>query len=562
MIIIYQFSLRWDIMNLNDIKSRLTNFNKSSNLSKETYAFGDFIDILQKTSNDMIPMIINGEGIWLFSLIVPKDKLIDGCIDKLLKWDIHAAHYGYYGDYTNKYFLSKPCESCMPKDILEDAIPVFYQREMFAGKKFDVELNQQISHVLELAKLDEPNSYYKLEKGDFVKVVEGDDEVISLHVLRQEELDKFLSISNSVLIRFFESSISGKDVALNPIDKTVKNEDENIYYNYYQNTDYNYSIKLIKGFQMIHCEKEYDEFEKETDFETFLVKDFESSELIEHTCNPSKISNMFVENDYPRDLSMVFFDKEVMYKYENDSEKYTIRDRSIECRDYWYLRYSMSDDKSQVIVYLCDLSKLPYEEQNHWKRFNEEPKSKLPNHVIKNDLNGEWHDCIDPLKMLRTTLREFPKCKFSGTEVELWVEKNKGSIRSLDNLKYLKYGTKDEWETKIDNACQIFVEGLNKSALNTLAKHFGCSVGGSKSINNLRACLEAIKIGGVIVDAIVNPLEELDAYRNDVDHARDVVKYPSDLPEELIEIYNNLIRRLLYSFECLSKIIRERKFDF
>ena len=238
-------------MNLNDIKSRLKNFNKSSSLSKETYKFEDFIDFLQKSSNDMIPMVINGEGVWLFSLIVPKDKLVDGYIDKLLNWDIHAVRYGYYRNHNNKYFLSKPCESCMPKDILEGAIPVFYQREVFAGKKFDVELNQQISHVLELSKLDEvdePNNYYKLEKGDFVKVVEGDNEVISLHVLRQEELDKFLSISNSVLIRFFESYISGKDVTLNPIDKTVENEEENIYYNYYQNTDYNYSTKLIKGF--------------------------------------------------------------------------------------------------------------------------------------------------------------------------------------------------------------------------------------------------------------------------------------------------------------------------
>lgn len=553
------------MVNLNDIKSRLKNFNKSSSLSKETYKFEDFIDFLQKSSKDMIPMVINGDNIWLFSLIVPKDKLVDGYIGKLLNWNIHAARYGYYRNHNNKYFLSKPYESCIPKDILEDAIPVFYQREVFAGKKFDVELNQQISHVLELAKLDEvdePNNYYKLEKGDFVKVVEGDNDVISLHVLRQEELDKFLSISNSVLIRFFESYISGKDVTLNPIDKTVKNEEKNIYYNYYQNTDYNYSTKLIKGFQMIHCKKEYDEFEKETDFETFLINDFESGELIEHTCNPDKISNMFVKKDYPRDLSMVFFDKEVMYKYEKDSEKFTIRDRSIECRDYWYLRYSMSDDKSQVIVYLCDLSKLPYEEQKHWKRFNEEPNSKLPKHVIKNDFKGEWHDCVDPLKMLITTLREFPKCKFSGTEVEIWVEKNKCSIRSLDNIKYLKYGTKDEWEIKIDNACQIFVEGLNKNAINTLAKHFDCSVGGSKSINNLRGCLEAIEIEGVIVDAIVKPLEELDAYRNDVDHARSTVKYPSDLPVDLIGIYNNLIRRLLYSFEYLSKIIKEGKFDF
>ena len=44
----------------------------------------------------MIPMVINGEGVWLFSLIVPKDKLVDGYIDKLLNWDIHAVRYGYY----------------------------------------------------------------------------------------------------------------------------------------------------------------------------------------------------------------------------------------------------------------------------------------------------------------------------------------------------------------------------------------------------------------------------------------------------------------------------------
>ena len=95
-----------------------------------------------------------------------------------------------------------------------------------------------------------------------------------------------------------------------------------------------------------------------------------------------------------------------------------------------------------------------------------------------------------------------------------------------------------------------------------MAKHFGCSLGGNKSINNLRGCLKAIKTEEVIVDTIINPLEELDAYRNDVDHARDTVKYPSDLPEELIEVYNNLIRRLLYSFEYLSRIIKEGKFDF
>ena len=37
-------------------------------------------------------------------------------------------------------FLSKPCEGCRPQEILEDAIPVFYQRKMFAGKNLMLSL--------------------------------------------------------------------------------------------------------------------------------------------------------------------------------------------------------------------------------------------------------------------------------------------------------------------------------------------------------------------------------------------------------------------------------------
>ena len=154
-----------------------------------------------KCSNDMIPMIINGEGMWLFSLVVPKDKLVDGYVDKLINWSIHAARYGYYRNHNNEYFISEPSEGCRPKEILEDAIPLFYQREMFAGKKFDVELNQQISHVLELARFDEPNSYYKLEKGDFVKVVEGgDDKRIPLKAMKLNKGYLILEITGLISV--------------------------------------------------------------------------------------------------------------------------------------------------------------------------------------------------------------------------------------------------------------------------------------------------------------------------------------------------------------------------
>ena len=545
-------------MNLNDIKSRLNNFNKSSNLNKEKYKFEDCIDFLQKSLTDMIPVVITGENIWLFSLAVPKDKLVGDYADKLINWNINAAYYGYYMNHNHEYFLSKPCESCTPEEILEDAIPVFYMRKMFAEKKFDVELNQQISHVLELAKLDEvnePNNYYKLDKGDFVKVVEAENDILSIHTMKKEDLDKFLSISNSVLIRFFEFTISGKDVNLNLESELITDEKPDIYYTYFQNSEMGYAIKEINGFQVIYPEKDFEEREKETNFETFRIQDLESGKLINSTCNPDKVSNMFTKKNYPRDLSSVYFSKDVLDKYKKDSEKFTINDRSITCRDYWTLRYFMSDDKSQAVVYLCDLSSLPYEEQKHWKRFNEEPHSSIPPHIIKNDFLGEWHDLVDPLKILKTNLRQFPKCKFNGNEVSIWEEKNKGSIRSLDNIGYLEDGSKDEWEREINKLWQICVEGLNRKKINKIADFYGCSEGNTQSIDNLRAILNKLDIDSVKVDAITTPLYELNSYRQDVDHSREKIKYPSELPDTLIEIYNDLIRRLMYAFEYLSQII-------
>ena len=48
----------------------------------------------------------------------------------------------------------------------------------------------------------------------------------------------------------------------------------------------------------------------------------------------------------------------------------------------------MSDDKTQVIVYIRDLGKLPEFEQIYWKSFNVEPKSNIAEHIFKTDFLG------------------------------------------------------------------------------------------------------------------------------------------------------------------------------
>ena len=70
----------------------------------------------------------------------------------------------------------------------------------------------------------------------------------------------------------------------------------------------------------------------------------------------------------------------------------------------------MSDDKTQVIVYIRDLGKLPEFEQIYWKSFNVEPKSNIAEHIFKTDFLGEWDDVLDPLISLKQCLSDFPSC--------------------------------------------------------------------------------------------------------------------------------------------------------
>ena len=171
------------------------------------------------------------------------------------------------------------------------------------------------------------------------------------------------------------------------------------------------------------------------------------------------------------EISQVFFNRRVLSEYQNDSEKYDITNRYIECKGIWSLRYSLSDDKSQVIVYIGDLSNLPEYEQKRWKSFNEEPKSKISEHVYTTDFLGEWDKVIDPLIEMKKCLSNFPSFYIGENEYKLWEEKNKGNIRTLDNLQYIKYPTKESWELEIKKLHQILIEGFNKKNISKLSKN-------------------------------------------------------------------------------------------
>lgn len=56
------------------------------------------------------------------------------------------------------------------------------------------------------------------------------------------------------------------------------------------------------------------------------------------------------------------------------------------------------NEAGQIFAYLCYLRSLPYQEQQHWASFNEEPKAGISAWAIQNDFKGEFTDHVDALQ--------------------------------------------------------------------------------------------------------------------------------------------------------------------
>ena len=126
---------------------------------------------------------------------------------------------------------------------------------------------------------------------------------------------------------------------------------------------------------------------------------------------------------------------------------------------------------------------MPYEEQLHWKQYNEPPKAPLSERAIKTDFEGQFYEGYDPLPSLKRKLKEL-----HSQGAQWWVLRDDNAP---DKVHYPYTESKDEWAEEILNLDQLLVEGLQEKWLRKKAKELGC-----KPDDRLRALklLEAILV--------------------------------------------------------------------
>lgn len=106
----------------------------------------------------------------------------------------------------------------------------------------------------------------------------------------------------------------------------------------------------------------------------FIIGTDENGENKTFGCNPKYLANRFeVNSNNLKFLTPIHFKKQVLDKYYDEPEKYSVGQGSVRCDGHWLLRAD-TDHSDKVVVFLGDLYSLPYEEMRHWESHNIPPE--------------------------------------------------------------------------------------------------------------------------------------------------------------------------------------------
>ncbi len=271
------------------------------------------------------------------------------------------------------------------------------------------------------------------------------------------------------------------------------------------------------------------------------------------------MSSYFETSRKPWETSPVFFKSEVLNKYINDPEKYSIRERDISCRGGWHLPTFDTNEQGQVHTLAIYLTYLPFEELCHWRCYNEPPKGDISKRSFDTDFLAKFSSEPEPLKKLKNILKKIWDLKIQPENESLWLPHNKNFDTTFFGFYYFLGGGYIQWQNYIQDLSRIVNDGLSKDTINKISKRLGCYDARLGSIKLLEKCLQELSIQEDLIKEIIVPFTNLQKVRSTQTKAHRERAKPnsSDLKKDAMDHLKSIINALV----SLEALCSKRKLD-
>lgn len=448
-----------------------------------------FLYFLKQTLHGQyITLYASGGHSLIQSLVIPREKFNSIDTNNLVNWDLSGG-----SAWSINYTYPDPKSDKLPKVWLEEQgvgnseelreAERFIFTRNFEGKiegKSYFEVPQKFTHPHNLHYVEERKAYCRFDESgdieDIIKCIQFSEEHLpfggKIIAINREILEELLVLTNSVFIRVFDSTRFNKNSFQGWGKYTNSENITNPYLKYKKGHQDGYA-SFIRGFDALDVYENRDSIikrivglDKIKEYATFIAQDWKNNVIKECSCDPEMLASYFEkESPLPFQITPAFFKPEVLTKYKNDPNKYTLENRSITCREAWHLETYDINDAGQVHTYLRYLSYLPYSEQLHWKQYNERPKSPISKRAFKTDFDGDWDTSYEPLQSLKSILNQLIEQKCSWWEIT--------DKKLLEQVHYVHTDSIKEWGDELLALHQLVVEGFNRKHLKQLLESTG-----------------------------------------------------------------------------------------
>ena len=201
----------------------------------------------------------------------------------------------------------------------------------------------------------------------------------------------------------------------------------------------------------------------------FIIDEDADGEPVKHTCDPAQLSSYFATHpDAPLYLTPVYFRREVLQRYYERPELYSVLDGYVFCAALWSLRLD-NDHPEQVMVFLGDLGNdLPESERPYWQTFNVAPTGVPSRTLVRRAFAGQWADPEAPDLRFKSAYRRFNTKWLERTGWALFKEPEPDDAHVLLRLRVPLNDSQPEFENQVMGMAKVLVDALNEKAIQKL----------------------------------------------------------------------------------------------
>ena len=338
------------------------------------------------------------------------------------------------------------------------------------GKRPEIEIVEEFRLLNNLYFDREKNEYVDLTNDTVVVKVEND--FVMVH---RKYLKRYLAVKEMAMLIHIDSRY-----VLDTLDPDIKAED---YTEKVDNKIYSVSIgksgiskevsfSLIYAKFVIHgCPIKdcgywpYDENNRE--YEDFIIGVNDEGDDLTFTSDPSKLADYYGKNpDAPHYLTPVFFRREVLQKYYNNPDRYSIEPGIIRCGAWWSL-YIDNESSDYVSAYLGDLGRdLPdNDEQKYWKIYNIAIDGKLSESKLKRDFFSMFSTSESPIFIFQHKYEEINNTFEDKLSFPLFLPLHDDDKYALSGLRIPLLESQPEFDSQVLALTKLLIDSLNEKKL-------------------------------------------------------------------------------------------------